>query len=129
MDEPEDSDSSRVVDPPERSLKTVAILANAITCLVAFLAIFACVLLYLKIERDNATRNCMRRIDLFVQDLRDDVNLIGWDVLVARAEGDTSQDVRNIATDMRKNITTIRDTRQLRHDALSICEANPDFEY
>lgn len=109
-------------------LKRVAILANVLTGFIAACAIIFCLVLYKQNNDLKAGRDCVRRIDLYVQDLRDDVNLTGWDTLVARAEGDTNQDVRAIAAEMRKNISTIKDTRQMRHDAISICDANPDFK-
>lgn len=110
-----------------RELKRVAILANAITCVLAALAILACGLLYIKVGHDNNVRECVRRIDLYVQDLRDDVNLTGWDVLVARTQGSRDQDVNAIATQMRKDIDSIKESRDLRRDAVHTCEQDADF--
>lgn len=111
-----------------RELKRVAILANAATCALAFLAIIACGLLYMKVNRDNSVRECVRRIDLYVQDLRDDVNLTGWDALVAQAQRSGNQDPAVIAAQMRKDIDRIKDTRQLRRDANTICDNDYGFK-
>lgn len=111
-----------------RELKRVAILANAATCVLALLAIIACALLYIKVSRDNTVRECVRRIDLFVQDLRDDVNLTGWDVLVARSQGDRNQDVNAIASQMRKDIDSIKKSHDLRRGAIDTCERDADYK-
>lgn len=111
-----------------RELKRVAILANAVTCVLAALAIVACGLLYIKVSHDNNVRECVRRIDLYVQDLRDDVNLTGWDVLVARSQGVRDQDVNAIASQMRKDIDSIKVSRDMRSNAVDICEQTADFQ-
>lgn len=111
-----------------RELKRVAVLANAVTCVLAFLAIVACGLLYVKVNHDNSVRECVRRIDLYVQDLRDDVNLTGWDALVAQAQRSGNQDPAVIAAQMRKDIDRIKNTRQLRRDANTLCDNDYGFK-
>lgn len=110
------------------NLKKISIIANAIAGFLAAVAIIAVCILFVAFERGQEKIACIRRIDLFVQDLRDDVQLTGWATLVARAQGDTNQDVRQIAADMDSNIKTIKDSKALRHDAISICDKNSDFQ-
>lgn len=112
----------------DASLKRISIIANVIVGVVATLAILACVILYLKIDSDNRSRQCVRDIDRYGQTLRDDISSEGWETLVSRAEGDKDQDVHQVANDMNAAIKHLKDTRSVRDDAMEICAANPDYK-
>jgi hypothetical protein len=110
------------------NLKRISVIANVITSSLAIAAIVLSIHLLQVNEQLQNTRECTRRIDLYASDLRDDINVKGWDSLVTRAEGDNNQDVREIARTMRLKITQLNDSRDMRNKAIQICDANPDFE-
>lgn len=121
------------IEPKDRTGRTVNILIASAFGAVATLAIIA-IVLCVHIMRENAkdgeVRLCVRRIDLFVADIRDEINTQGWDSLVTKAEGSPNVDVRVIAAEMRTRITQLKspETRDMRNQANAICEADAHFE-
>ena len=122
-----------VVEPEDKAGRTVNVIilsAFGATSALAVLAIVLCLYLLNENAQDAAVRACVRKIDLYVAEIRDDINTTGWDALVARTEGSPNVNVQEIARRMRADIDSLKSqrTRDMRNTAVEICETDPNFE-
>lgn len=123
--------TSEVHEPEDnagRSTTTLIISAFIATSILALMAIGLSIYILLDNRATEQSRQCVRNIDLYVAEIRDDINTQGWDALVARTEGSPNVDVQQIAREMRTKIKSLRSTRELRNDAIKICTADPNFK-
>jgi hypothetical protein len=112
----------------DKSLKKIAVISGAVPSIIALFAILFCFALLQENHRLQVNRDCTRRIDLYVADIRDDLNAQGWDALVTRAENSPRTDVQEIARQMRLKIDALKSSRDMRQDAVKLCEVDPDFQ-
>lgn len=126
----------KIADQVERSRKQrksfiiLVVSAFAATATVALVAIGISLYLLKQNAQFSEAVRCQGRITTYAADVRDDMEITGWDALVTRSvDGGANQDVRAIALQMRQQIDELKGhARDMRVHAGEICSKNPDFD-
>lgn len=123
-------DKDEPEDKAGRSFNVVVLASFGATSALAIFAIVLCLYLLNENSQDDDIRACTRRIDLYVGDIRDEINVQGWDALVSRAQGNSNEDVQTIANRMRDDINSLQSpqVREMRDRAIQICDEDPSFQ-